>query len=467
MAYLIIAQDGKKKKMEIKGDYIFVGRGADNQLTFDDPEISIKHCQILRTQDGFRIIDLGSESGTFVNGHKVTEADLTEKDVIKVGNIKMAVKDIAPAEEAVETPMLQPGRKSTARRRKSQRVVGQGAQKQRGRKEPEPLTIKKEFADASSGGGDRLVRKNLRKGSKIPGWAQICIGIVAFWILIGFGYLMIKGGASSKWRAQFLIAKNYEAQNEPHLAKLAYAEIPVEDPEWGVRAQAEIKRLQDEEEAGKEVDKVARGKTYFTFNIMLFIEKYIDAPEDKPKQAAKIRREYSLDRECYIRALIKRRINHYIDTFPNGEFIDQVKSLKRRYQREIDINAAPTFRDVEVEAESVLNLCEWGEAYQLMNGWLKSHSDTEFTHRIDAMNDSILKSLLEDWESRKSHVQKLEANKRYLPANEYYKRYFKLGEGFDLPEAQKMFKFWKQSEKKNNDKQNALIRVKKRTEPGK
>jgi len=55
---------------------VSVGRLASNQLCVGDPSVSREHCLIRYEKDGFRIRDLGSNNGTFVNGNRSRSAFL-------------------------------------------------------------------------------------------------------------------------------------------------------------------------------------------------------------------------------------------------------------------------------------------------------------------------------------------------------------------------------------------------------
>lgn len=66
-------------------EVIRVGRQTDNHIQFFESHVSKKHAEILRRGDQFLIVDLGSKSGVYVNGRRVQEQALEEKDVITLG----------------------------------------------------------------------------------------------------------------------------------------------------------------------------------------------------------------------------------------------------------------------------------------------------------------------------------------------------------------------------------------------
>jgi hypothetical protein len=67
---------------------IRIGRQLDNDIALTGHlEVSRHHAELRRNPDGgFEIIDLGSHSGTYVNGERITPKLLTEQDVISIGH---------------------------------------------------------------------------------------------------------------------------------------------------------------------------------------------------------------------------------------------------------------------------------------------------------------------------------------------------------------------------------------------
>src|SRR6185312_14603329 len=63
-----------------------VGRDPGNLLAIPDPSLSRRHCLIVPAEDGFRIRDLESRNGTYVNGVAVKEGSLKHGDQISIGD---------------------------------------------------------------------------------------------------------------------------------------------------------------------------------------------------------------------------------------------------------------------------------------------------------------------------------------------------------------------------------------------
>jgi Nif-specific regulatory protein len=64
---------------------IRIGRDPSNSLAISDLSLSRRHCVLSREQDSYKICDLDSRNGTFVNGGAVSEASLCHGDRISVG----------------------------------------------------------------------------------------------------------------------------------------------------------------------------------------------------------------------------------------------------------------------------------------------------------------------------------------------------------------------------------------------
>ncbi len=64
-----------------------IGRAADNDIVAHDLMLSRHHAELRMIGDGrYRIVDLDSHNGTYVNGHRIDAADLTESDLIGMGH---------------------------------------------------------------------------------------------------------------------------------------------------------------------------------------------------------------------------------------------------------------------------------------------------------------------------------------------------------------------------------------------
>src|SRR5215210_8555585 len=83
------------------------GRLATLEIVLDDSSVSRRHAEIRPGAAGWRIKDLGSTNGTFVNGTKLGAADFPLKphDIVRCGNVTLVVEHAGEdSEEATGTP---------------------------------------------------------------------------------------------------------------------------------------------------------------------------------------------------------------------------------------------------------------------------------------------------------------------------------------------------------------------------
>jgi ABC-type multidrug transport system ATPase subunit len=65
---------------------VTIGRRPDNDVVVTDLGVSKQHAELRMSQTGrYQIIDLGSHNGTYVNGARVNQAELTEDDIVSIG----------------------------------------------------------------------------------------------------------------------------------------------------------------------------------------------------------------------------------------------------------------------------------------------------------------------------------------------------------------------------------------------
>jgi hypothetical protein len=67
---------------------VTVGRGVGNDLVLDDPSMSRKHSKLKRIGSGrLEVEDLNSANGTYVNGRKISTAQLGPGDTLRFGEV--------------------------------------------------------------------------------------------------------------------------------------------------------------------------------------------------------------------------------------------------------------------------------------------------------------------------------------------------------------------------------------------
>jgi pSer/pThr/pTyr-binding forkhead associated (FHA) protein len=77
------------RRMHDLGDEVVtVGRGQESSIFLDDVTVSRKHAEIVHGDSGYRIRDVGSLNGTYVNRVRVDAVDLRNGDEIQVGKYR-------------------------------------------------------------------------------------------------------------------------------------------------------------------------------------------------------------------------------------------------------------------------------------------------------------------------------------------------------------------------------------------
>ncbi|NLN63057.1 MAG: FHA domain-containing protein [Myxococcales bacterium] len=108
-AIIVTEKGGQKRRLEFEESAVSVGRVQGNHVVLTRGNVSKEHCRITHLGDEFRIEDLGSTNGTYVNGRKITAVTpVTPADKIYVGEFILAVELIAADAVAGERPSVVP-----------------------------------------------------------------------------------------------------------------------------------------------------------------------------------------------------------------------------------------------------------------------------------------------------------------------------------------------------------------------
>jgi pSer/pThr/pTyr-binding forkhead associated (FHA) protein len=68
-------------------DPMHIGRGLAADLRLDESSVSRRHAILVPRPSGARILDDRSSNGTFVNGRRVQQEDLSNGDVVVIGRV--------------------------------------------------------------------------------------------------------------------------------------------------------------------------------------------------------------------------------------------------------------------------------------------------------------------------------------------------------------------------------------------
>ena len=71
---------------------VVIGRDDGNDIILPDPNVSCVHARIEERGGSHWIIDLGSRNGTWVNEERISEKELNEQDVIRLGATRLILR---------------------------------------------------------------------------------------------------------------------------------------------------------------------------------------------------------------------------------------------------------------------------------------------------------------------------------------------------------------------------------------
>ncbi len=70
-------------------EMVTAGRHPDSDIFLDDVTVSRRHAQFVRLGSGYAVKDVGSLNGTYVNRHRIDEAQLAGGDEVQIGKYRL------------------------------------------------------------------------------------------------------------------------------------------------------------------------------------------------------------------------------------------------------------------------------------------------------------------------------------------------------------------------------------------
>ena len=92
--YLAIEDGEVTRLVALHQAVTHVGRGFSAHLRLDDQSVSRRHAVVVDDGETTRILDDRSANGTFVNGVRVTDVQLHDRDVIQLGRVALVFRVI-------------------------------------------------------------------------------------------------------------------------------------------------------------------------------------------------------------------------------------------------------------------------------------------------------------------------------------------------------------------------------------
>ena len=77
-------------------DPVVIGRDPSCSISLDDPNVSRRHCSVVRDSDGgLSIVDNGSTNGTVLNGRQIRRPQILKRgDEVELGKVVLEVRDL-------------------------------------------------------------------------------------------------------------------------------------------------------------------------------------------------------------------------------------------------------------------------------------------------------------------------------------------------------------------------------------
>lgn len=92
--YLEIRGQSEVQVVPLDQEVVHIGRGLTADLRLEDVTISRRHAILINRRSGAKVLDDRSSNGIFVNGIRVSEADLSDGDVIALGRIVLRYLEV-------------------------------------------------------------------------------------------------------------------------------------------------------------------------------------------------------------------------------------------------------------------------------------------------------------------------------------------------------------------------------------
>jgi hypothetical protein len=102
----LIIEDGEGRRtvLPLVRDEVLIGRADGSTVRLTEKNVSRRHARILREGNRFAIEDLGSFTGTRVNGEKISRRrPISEGDLIEIGEYDLTI-DSGPGDKNMTPP---------------------------------------------------------------------------------------------------------------------------------------------------------------------------------------------------------------------------------------------------------------------------------------------------------------------------------------------------------------------------
>jgi hypothetical protein len=88
-AQLMLETSNGTHPIPLESTLLSIGRGLDNDIILEDTRVSRHHAQLRYKTRRFWVTDMNSTNGTYINGERISEADLRHGDVLSLGGLEL------------------------------------------------------------------------------------------------------------------------------------------------------------------------------------------------------------------------------------------------------------------------------------------------------------------------------------------------------------------------------------------
>lgn len=92
--YLAVQEDGREQLIALQRTITHIGRGFTSDVQLEDQGVSRRHAIVMQRRGNVRILDDRSSNGTYVNGRRVVESELSNGDVVVLGQTVLVFVDV-------------------------------------------------------------------------------------------------------------------------------------------------------------------------------------------------------------------------------------------------------------------------------------------------------------------------------------------------------------------------------------
>jgi pSer/pThr/pTyr-binding forkhead associated (FHA) protein len=95
-------KDKVLKHIDTDKDEITIGRAANNDIQIDNLAVSNNHAKLVKQSGAYRVEDLNSTNGTYLNDISIQKANLNPNDIVTIGKHDLEIKSIDETRPVVE-----------------------------------------------------------------------------------------------------------------------------------------------------------------------------------------------------------------------------------------------------------------------------------------------------------------------------------------------------------------------------